>query len=63
MADQPMYIRSLGGDTTTEIIQAIEKVRFGKSSIWMSVGQGNILHTEEYDLMNLMMNLILPLLG
>jgi len=40
--------------------QVIEKDRWGKATGWdvrlMSLGQGIILHTEEYDLMNVMMD-------
>lgn len=49
----------VGEDMAGKVKQAIEKDRFGKATGWevklMSVGQGNILHTEEYDLMNVMM--------
>jgi hypothetical protein len=46
-------------DAASKFKQAIVKDRFGKDTGWdvqlMSLGQGNILHTEEYDLMNVIM--------
>lgn len=52
--------KKVGEDTATKFKLAIEKDRFGKSTGWevklMSVGQGDILHTEEYDLMSVMMD-------
>jgi hypothetical protein len=52
--------RKVGEDTATKFKLAIEKDRFGKSTGWevklMSIGQGDILHTEEYDLMSVMMD-------
>jgi hypothetical protein len=51
--------RSIGQDVATKLKNAIEKDRFGKSTGWevklMSIGQADILHTEEYDLMNVIM--------
>ena len=47
-------------DSATKMKRAIEYDRFGKQTGWevklMSLGQGNILHTEEYDLMNVIMD-------
>ncbi|HAH24907.1 MAG TPA: hypothetical protein DCL77_14335 [Prolixibacteraceae bacterium] len=52
--------KKVGEDTAGKIKQAIEKDRWGKATGWevklMSIGQGNILHTEEYDLMSVMMD-------
>lgn len=51
--------RSVGQDVATKLKNAIEKDRFGKATGWevklMSIGQADILHTEEYDLMMVMM--------
>jgi hypothetical protein len=51
--------RSVGQDVDTKLKNAIEKDRFGKATGWevklMSIGQADILHTEEYDLMMVMM--------
>lgn len=51
--------RSVGQDVATKLKNAIEKDRFGKSTGWevklMSLGQADILHTEEYDLMMVML--------
>ena len=52
--------RSVGQDVATKLKNAIEKDRFGKATGWevklMSIGQRDILHTEEYDLMNVIMS-------
>jgi hypothetical protein len=49
----------VGQDVATKLKNAIEKDRFGKATGWevklMSIGQADILHTEEYDLMMVMM--------
>jgi hypothetical protein len=51
--------RSVGQDVATKLKNAIEKDRFGKATGWevklMSIGQADILHTEEYDLMMVML--------
>ena len=51
--------RSVGQDVATKLKNSIEKDRFGKATGWnvklMSIGQSDILHTEEYDLMMVMM--------
>jgi hypothetical protein len=51
--------RSVGQDVATKLKNAIQKDRFGKDTGWdvrlMSLGQADILHTEEYDLMMVMM--------
>jgi hypothetical protein len=51
--------RSVGQDVATKLKNSIEKDRFGKATGWevklMSLGQADILHTEEYDLMMVMM--------
>lgn len=51
--------RSIGQDVATKLKNAIEKDRHGKETGWvvklMSLGQADILHTEEYDLMMVMM--------
>lgn len=52
--------RKVGEDTASKFKLAIEKDRFGKGTGWevklMSIGQGDILHTEEFDLMSEMMD-------
>lgn len=51
--------RMVGQDVATKVKSAIEKDRFGKPTGWevklMSLGQADILHTEEYDLMMVML--------
>ncbi len=51
--------RMVGQDVATKVKMAIEKDRFGKPTGWevklMSLGQADILHTEEYDLMMVML--------
>lgn len=51
--------RSVGQDVATKLKMAIEKDRFGRNTGWevklMSIGQGDILHTQEYDLMNVVL--------
>jgi hypothetical protein len=51
--------RSVGQDVATKLKMALEKDRFGRATGWevklMSIGQGDILHTEEYDLMNVLL--------
>lgn len=50
----------VGEGNATKFKQAVEYDRHGKATGWevkkMSVGQGNILHTEEYNLMNVLMD-------
>jgi len=50
----------VGEDTATKFKGAIEKDRYGKATGWevklMSIGQGAILHTEEYNLMSVIMD-------
>lgn len=52
--------RSVGQDVATKLKNAIEKDRFGKDTGWevklMSIGQADIMHTEEFDLMNVLMS-------
>lgn len=51
--------RSVGQDVASKVKANIEKDRFGKATGWevklMSIGQGDILHTEEFDLMMVML--------
>lgn len=50
--------RKVGQDIATKLKKAVEKNRFGKATGWevklMSIGQGDILHTDEYNLMDLL---------
>jgi len=51
--------KSVGQDVASKVKNSIEKDRFGRATGWevklMSIGQGDILHTEEYDLMMVML--------
>jgi hypothetical protein len=51
--------RSVGQDVATKLKTALMKDRFGKETGWevklMSIGQRDILHTEEYNLMDVLM--------
>ena len=52
--------KKVGEDVANKLKQVLEKDRWGKATGWevklMSLGQGDILHTEEYNLMNVMMD-------